>query len=57
MTIHASGALMAISAALGWDPAVVEPAGFSAGEWLAAQGGIALSASPGTCGTRNSRSR
>jgi len=48
LTLRGSGALMAFSAALGWDPAVVEPVGHAAGAWLSDQGGIALSAAPGT---------
>jgi hypothetical protein len=48
LRVRGSGALVAVSTALSWDPAVVEPVGQVAGEWLTGQGGVALSPRPGT---------
>ena len=48
LLLRGSGDLMALSTALSWDPAVVEPTGQAAGAWLTGQGGIALSAAPGS---------
>ncbi len=49
VTLHmqGSGALLALSTKLAWDPAVVEPVSHEAGEWLTAQNGVAFSAKPG----------
>ncbi|HEY6507080.1 MAG TPA: FlgD immunoglobulin-like domain containing protein [Vicinamibacterales bacterium] len=46
--LRTSGGLVAISTTLGWDPAVVEPIGHAAGDWLMAADGVAFSATPGT---------
>jgi hypothetical protein len=48
MTFDGSGAIQALSVALGWDPAVVKPVGQAAGELLLQANGLALSAVPGT---------
>ncbi len=48
LTMRGTGAVIAVSARLAWDPAVVEPVSHTAGDWLAQQGGQAFSATPGT---------
>lgn len=48
LTLHGAGDLAAVSTQLSWDPAVVAPVSSAAGDWLLAQGGVALSAKPGT---------
>jgi hypothetical protein len=48
LDLHGTGAIQGLSAALGWDPAVVTPSGFTAGPLLAAEHGLALSPSPGS---------
>jgi hypothetical protein len=48
LRLQGTGLIQALSAALSWDPAVVEPTGFAAGQMLTDQGGIALSAAPGS---------
>jgi hypothetical protein len=48
LTLRGSGALKALSTRLTWDPAVVRPTGYTAGEWLTAQDGVAFSPAPGT---------
>jgi hypothetical protein len=47
LTLRGTGLLRALSTKLAWDPAVVEPVGHTAGEWLTAQSGVAFSAKPG----------
>ena len=47
LRMKGSGTLRALSTKLAWDPAVVEPVGHVAGEWLTSQGGVAFSAKPG----------
>jgi hypothetical protein len=47
LTMHGSGALIALSTQLAWDPAVVEPMNPVAGAWLTQQSGVAFSAVPG----------
>jgi hypothetical protein len=47
LRLKGSGTLLALSTKLAWDPAVVEPVGHAAGEWLTNQGGVAFSAKPG----------
>jgi hypothetical protein len=47
LTLRGSGALIALSTRLTWDPTVVEPIGHSAGEWLTQQGGVVFAAAPG----------
>jgi len=48
LTLHGAGDLAAVSTQLSWDASVVTPLSSAAGDWLAAQGGVALSAKPGT---------
>ena len=48
LTMSGAGNLVALSTKLSWDPAVVQPVGHAAGEWLTAQQGVAFSATPGT---------
>jgi hypothetical protein len=48
LTLSGTGLLRALSTKLAWDPAVVEPVGHTAGEWLVNQRGVAFSAKPGT---------
>jgi hypothetical protein len=48
LQLHATGSVAAISTQLSWDPSVVEPTASAAGDWLVAQGGVALSAKPGS---------
>ncbi len=48
LTLRGSGTLRALSTKLAWDPAVVEPVGHAAGEWLTAHDGVAFSARLGT---------
>ena len=43
-----TGRMLAVSAKLAWDPAVVEPVSYSAGDALLDQGGVVFSADPGT---------
>jgi hypothetical protein len=42
-----TGTMQALSTTLKWDPAVVRPTGYSAGDALLEQGGLAFSATPG----------
>jgi len=48
LTLHGAGSIQAVSTTLSWNPAVVEPSGLAPGAYLAQQGGIALSAKPGS---------
>jgi hypothetical protein len=48
LVMSGAGDLVALSTKLAWDPGVVQPVGLSAGDWLASQDGVALSATPGT---------
>jgi hypothetical protein len=48
LRLRGSGALAALSTRLSWDPAIVEPVGHAAGDWLEGLGGIALSPRAGT---------
>ncbi|MCE9626748.1 MAG: T9SS type A sorting domain-containing protein, partial [Candidatus Eisenbacteria bacterium] len=43
-----SGRLQAIAVKLTWDPAVVEPVSYTAGDLVLAQGGVVFSAEPGS---------
>ncbi len=43
-----TGRMMALSVKLAWDPAVVEPVSYTAGDAVLAQGGLVLSAEPGS---------
>jgi Bacterial Ig-like domain (group 3)/FlgD Ig-like domain len=43
-----SGSVHAISTKLSWDPAIVAPSGYAAGNFLLAQNGVAFSARPGS---------
>ena len=43
-----TGRMQGVSVALSWDPAVVEPVGYGAGEGLAAQDVVLLSGAPGS---------
>jgi hypothetical protein len=47
LVLQGSGRIQGISARLGWNPAVVEPVDYMAGELLASLGGMALSPEPG----------
>lgn len=47
LTASGTGLVHALSVALGWDPAVVEPVGYSTGPMLEEQGGLLLSARAG----------
>ena len=48
LLIKGSGAVQAVSMKLLWDPAVVEPVSFTAGPLITEQGGMVLSAKPGS---------
>jgi hypothetical protein len=48
LELKGAGGIQALSAALEWNAAVVEPTGVTEGQWLRDQGGIALSPAPGT---------
>ena len=48
LMLRGSGDLVALATKLAWDPAVVEPVGHTAGEWLTRQSGVAFSSVPGT---------
>jgi len=48
LTMRGTGAVIAVSARLAWDPAVVQPVSHMAGDWLTQQGGQAFSAKPGS---------
>ena len=48
LLIKGSGAVQAVSTKLLWDPAVVEPVSFTAGALVTGQGGVVLSAKPGS---------
>ena len=48
LSLRATGALLALSTRLSWDPAVVEPVDQATGEWWASRGGQTFSAKPGT---------
>ncbi|HEY6196178.1 MAG TPA: Ig-like domain repeat protein [Candidatus Eisenbacteria bacterium] len=43
-----TGRMMALSVRLAWDPAVVEPVSYTAGDAVLAQGGLVLSSEPGS---------
>jgi hypothetical protein len=43
-----TGRMQALSVALTWDPAVVEPVGYTAGDMVLDQGGLVLQDEPGT---------
>jgi hypothetical protein len=43
-----AGRVQGLSVALEWDPAVVEPVDVSGGGWIESQGGVVLSARPGS---------
>jgi hypothetical protein len=48
LQIQGTGRVQAISTQLRWNPAVVEPVSFRAGDLLTQQGGVAFSAAPGS---------
>jgi hypothetical protein len=48
LLFRGTGCVRALSAALGWDPAVVEPVRCTGGEAVLSRGGVVLSARPGT---------
>jgi hypothetical protein len=47
LLMHGTGSLLAVSARLSWDPAVVEPTGQVAGDWLKQQSGFLFKPEPG----------
>ena len=57
LTLHGAGDLSALSTQLSWDPSVVAPVSSAAGDWLLTQGGVALSAKPGTVDVAGLRAR
>lgn len=48
LTLEASGAMQGFSVALDWNREVVEPAGWASGGYVEGQGGVVLSARPGS---------
>jgi Divergent InlB B-repeat domain len=48
ITMRGTGAIIALSTQLTWDPAVVEPVKHTIGDWLAQQNGQVFSAKPGS---------
>jgi hypothetical protein len=48
ISFSGTGRVRALSVRLGWDPSVVQPVGFTAGDAMLGQGGLVFSAQPGS---------